>query len=184
MSKPVDHVVILHGYGVSPEKMWFPWIHAELERIGLAVNIPAMPDPLRPDYKRWERAALEPVRRMTSRSLLVAHSLGGAFALRMLERHAKERIRAAILVSPLFASPFPAKQVLGFFGYTIDWWTVRERAQEFVVLQAKDDPLVPFDHAFRYQEALDADLKMFPKGGHFTGKKFPYLLKTVKGYAK
>ena len=44
--RPIDRVVIIHGYGVTPEKMWFPWIHAELEKLGMAVNIPALPDPL------------------------------------------------------------------------------------------------------------------------------------------
>lgn len=182
MPKPATHVVMLHGYGVSPEKMWFPWMHKELERLGVAVSAPAMPDPFRPDYKKWERTTKDLAARWTPQTVLVAHSLGGAFSLRMLERHAKTKLRAVILVAPLFASPFPAKQVLGFFDKPIDWWTVRERAEEFRILQAKDDPLVPFDHALRYQEALGADLTMFPKGGHFTGKKFPFLLSAVKKY--
>lgn len=182
MAKPVNHVVIVHGYGVTPDKMWFPWLHAELERRGVGVTIPALPDPFRPDYDKWMKAMAPIAAKWTPQTLVIAHSLGGAFAIRLLQFKAKVRVRAVILVSPLFAATINVKPLVSFFGRTIDWWAVRDRAREFVVLQAKDDPLVPYDHSFRYEEALGAERHLLNKGGHFTAKKFPFLLKTVERF--
>lgn len=182
--RPIDRVVVLHGYGVTPEKMWFPWLHAELERSGLAVSIPAMPDPLRPDYKKWMDAVAPLAKTWTPDTLLVAHSLGTAFAIRLLETKVNVRLRAVILVSPLFASTINVKPLVKFFGHPIDWVAVRDRAREFTVIHAKDDPLIPYDHSLRYQEALGAKHVGRAKGGHFTQKKFPWLLKTIKTYVK
>lgn len=180
--RPIDRVVVIHGYGVTPEKMWFPWLHAELENAGVAVSIPALPDPFRPDYKKWMDAVAPLAKTWTSDTVLVAHSLGGAFAIRLLESKVAARLRAVVLVSPLFASTINVKPLVKFFGRPIDWVSVRDHAKKFVVIQAKDDPLVPYDHSLRYQEALGAEHVGLSKGGHLTQKKFPLLLRTLKPY--
>jgi len=179
---PVDRVVVIHGYGVTPEKMWFPWLHTELENRGIAVSVPALPDPLRPNYKKWMDAVAPLTKTWTPDTLLVAHSLGAAFSIRLLEKKVKVRLRAAILVSPLFASFINVKPLTKFFGHPIDWISVREHAREFTVIHAKDDPLVPFDHSLRYAEALGSKHVARATGGHFTGKKFPLLMRTIKPY--
>ena len=182
MSKPVDHVFMIHGYGVTPEKMWFPWLHAEIERKGVAVSVPALPDPYRPNFDTWLKFMTPFASKWTPRTLLVAHSIGGVLGLRLLERRTKVRLRAAIIVSSPFASTINVKPYVRFFERPIDWWAVRERAEEFTVMHAKDDPLVPYDHVLRYEEALGAKRFLLPNGGHFTGKKFPLLKKTVLEY--
>ncbi|HTM68921.1 MAG TPA: alpha/beta fold hydrolase [Candidatus Binatia bacterium] len=180
--RPIDRVVIIHGYGVTPEKMWFPWLHAELEKLGIAVSIPTLPDPFRPDHKKWMDAVAPMAKTWTSDTLLIAHSLGSAFAIRLLEKKVSVRLRAVILVSPLFASTINVKPLVKFFGHPIDWLAVRDRAREFTVIHAQDDPLVPFDHSLRYAEALGARPILRMKGGHFTQKKFPLLMRTIKPY--
>lgn len=182
MSKPIDRVVMIHGYGVSADNIWFPWLHKEIEKFGVAVEAPSLPSPLRPDFKRWMKSFEALAEHWTPQTLVIAHSLGGALALRLLEYKTKKKVRAVILVSPLFASIMSVKPLLEFFDHPIDWKKIRGSAQEFIVIQAQDDPLVPFDHALRYRELLDAKLHLFKKGGHFASKKFPFLLKLVKRY--
>jgi predicted alpha/beta hydrolase family esterase len=182
MSKPVDHVVMIHGYGVSANSIWFPWLQREIEKRGVAVTAPSLPSPLRPDFKRWMETFAPIAGRWTPQTVVIAHSLGGALALRLLEFAAQKKVRAVILVSPLFASLMNVRELLEFFDCSIDWKKLRKSSREFVVIQAKDDPLVPFDHALRHQEFLNADLHLLNKGGHFTAKKFPLLLKSVKKY--
>ncbi|HTK04835.1 MAG TPA: alpha/beta fold hydrolase [Candidatus Eisenbacteria bacterium] len=180
--RPVDRVVIIHGYGVTPEKMWFPWLHAELEKTGIAVTIPALPDPFRPNYKKWMDAVAPLAKTWTPDTLLVAHSLGTAFSIRLLETKVAVRLRAVVLVSPLFASTINVKPLVKFFARPIDWMAVRDHAREFTVIHAQDDPLVPFDHSLRYAEALGAKAVVRQTGGHFTQKKFPLLMRTIKPY--
>lgn len=179
MSKKIDHVVLVHGYGVSAQNLWFPWLHQELERRGIRVTAPTMPDPLRPDYKKWMRLGRQMAEGWTPRTLIVAHSLGSALAMRLLQHHAKSRVGGIILVSPLFAASISVKPLLAFFQQPIDWELLRKRAGNVHVIHAKNDPLVPFDHGMRYSEILGGELHLFAKGSHFPQKTFPYLLKTL-----
>jgi predicted alpha/beta hydrolase family esterase len=46
-------VIIIHGYGGSPEINWIPWLKAELEKQGIAVSVPAMPNTDAPQLSEW-----------------------------------------------------------------------------------------------------------------------------------
>ncbi len=182
MFKKIDHVVLIHGFGTSSENVWFPWLHRELESRGIRVTAPTMPNALRPDYKTWMRLGKPIAEGWSSRTLVIGHSLGGAFALRLLQHHAKSRLAGVILVSPLFAANFSVKPLIEFFQQPIDWKLLRKRARRVQIIHAKDDPLVPFDHGMRYAEALNGELHLFSKGSHFHQRKLPFLLKTLLPY--
>ena len=51
-------VVVIHGYTANPEANWFRWLQRELAADGIAVEIPALPDPQAPDRDAWVAAAL------------------------------------------------------------------------------------------------------------------------------
>jgi predicted alpha/beta hydrolase family esterase len=124
-----------------------------------------------------------PLARKWSRStLLVGHSLGGVLALRLLEDVVRTPVRATVLVASPYASAFKVEPLMHFFDKPIDWPLVRERAGEIIVVHAKDDPLVPYDHALRYREALGAKIVTVRKGGHLTAKTCDPLLKTIGRY--
>lgn len=180
MPKSVTDVTVIHGYGVRPESMWFPWLRQDLERRGLDVLIPRLPDPFRPNFEKWMAAAAPAVRLWTRSTLVVAHSFGGALAVRLLEKEAEHKVAAVVLVAPLFTSTINIEPLVRVFARQIDWRRVRDFGRRFHILQAKDDPLVPYDHAFRYAEALGGELTLLKKGGHFTGKTCPPLMKIIK----
>lgn len=180
MPDRVDRIIILHGYAMTPQKMWFPWLHAELERRGYGVAVPAFPDPLRPSSDRWLKSVAPLAKTWDRRTVVIGHSIGGVVALRALEKIATQRIHGLILVGSPFASTLSVRRYTHFFDEPIDWWTVRNHAHSSAVIHAKDDPLVPYDHALRYQEALGATLTLRKKGGHFTEKKCEPLLRTLK----
>jgi predicted alpha/beta hydrolase family esterase len=180
MASRITDVTIFHGYGVGPENMWFPWLHADLEKRGLAVSVPRLPDPLRPNYEKWMAVGRPYARRWTRNSLVIAHSLGGALAVRLLEKEARHRVAGVVLISPLFSSTINVEPLVRFFARPIDWWHLRDVGRKYHVLQAKDDPLVPCDHAFRYAEALGAELTLKKTGGHFTKKTCPPLAEILR----
>ena len=180
----ITEVTIIHGYGVTPEKMWFPWIRSELENRGVVVKIPRLPNPFNPNFQKWMSVLTPIARTWTPQTLVIAHSLGGALAVRLLEKVARKRVAGVILVAPLFSSTFIVDPLVQFFARPIDWSSVRASSKNFHIIQAKDDPLVPCDHAFRYTEMLDAKLTLLKTGGHLTKKTCPPLLKIIESFSR
>ncbi len=171
MKQSVDNVVILHGYAETPEKVWLPWIHQLIEDRGIRVWEARFPDPLRPSYKQWLKAVEARARQWNGRTVIIGHSLGGVVALRLLEQAAVRRVRAVVTVSSPFAATLSIQALVDFFDRKIDWAKLRRRSARFITVHSKNDPLVPYDHAFRYREALGSKLVLTEKDGHFIGHK-------------
>jgi hypothetical protein len=170
MLKAVDTVVLLHGYAENPTKVWFPWIHSMIEETGVRVWSPVLPDPLRPDFKKWMRAVRKGAEKWSPSTVVIGHSIGGVLALRVLELAVKKPIRAMITVGSPFTATVSVQAYIDFFDRRIDWEKLKRSAEKFVTIQSKNDPLVPYDHAFRYKEALGSKLVMTEKDGHFIGR--------------
>ncbi|KPJ85057.1 hypothetical protein AMJ57_04480 [Parcubacteria bacterium SG8_24] len=170
MGKKVDNVTILHGYAETPAKVWLPWIGKKLEKAGVSVLVPELPNPLRPDFKDWLKAVEPAARRWNRSSVVIGHSLGGVLALRALERFTDRKVRGIITVATPFASTVRVKELLNFFDREIGWWKLSRKADNFTFIQAKNDPVVPYDHALRYKEALDGKLVLVERGSHFIGR--------------
>ena len=180
MNDPVENVVLLHGYAENPAKVWFPWLHACLEERGIRVWAPSLPDPLKPDFKAWFRTIEARAAKWNGSTVVIGHSLGGVLALRALEHAAKKPVRALMTVGSPFAATVNVQIYVDFFGERIDWDKLRRSAGKFVCFQSKNDPLVPYDHVFRYQETLGAKVVLTEKDGHFNEKKVPLLLKELE----
>jgi len=175
----VDNVVLLHGYAESPTKVWFPWLHEIVESRGVRVWAPVLPDPLKPDLEQWLKTVAKEAAGWSDRTVIVAHSLGGVLALRALEILVKRPVRAVITVGTPFAATMSVQTLIDFFGGPVDWSKVRRRAGKFVTIQSKNDPLVPYDHAFRYHEMLGSKVVLTEKDGHFIGKTGPVIAKEL-----
>jgi hypothetical protein len=182
MAKPVTKptVVLFHGYAEIPEMYWMPWMHKRLEDAGYQVWAPSLPDPLRPDLKKWMKVTAAQARTWDDGTIIVAHSMGGVLALRLLETVVKRRVRAVILVSAPFASTLKFDWFLTFFGRPFDWAKIKARAKSFTVIQSANDPIVPADHALRHQERLGARLIMTKKDGHFLALRSPIIWRELE----
>lgn len=166
-------VSIIHGFGMTPEKMWFPWMHERLEKHGYGVEIPILPDPLRPTYEKWMRKIKPLAARWDESTVVIGHSIGGVLALRALEHVAKRPVRGVMLIGAPFASYPGVPEMHSGFAMPIDWSRLKKLAGKFTIVHSKDDVLSPHDHALRYQEMLGARLVLTNTGGHFIGKTAP-----------
>ncbi len=173
MSAKISSVTVFHGFGCTPNGMWFPWIHKKLEAEAFPSVVPALPDPLNPTMSKWVRYATPVALKWNETSVVIGHSIGGVLALRLLEHVAKKPIFGLILVAPPFASFVSVKQMERAFAFPIDWAKLRARAKHIVLIQSKNDPVVPYDHGYRYREALGAKLVQTKDDGHFIGKTAP-----------
>lgn len=180
--KPIDSVVILHGFAESPQWIWYPWLKKNFLDFGIAVDAPQMPHPLRPHYEDWVGSMRERASHWGEGTMVIGHNLGGVLALRLLEQAVTKKIHTVALVSTPFAAGVHVDAYLHFFSHPIDWAKVRGMAANRILIQSKNDHIIPYDHALRYKEYLDAALLLSDSDGHFMKKDFPELIESVKAW--
>jgi predicted alpha/beta hydrolase family esterase len=180
-AKPLN-VVLFHGYAEMPELYWLPWVHKRLEDAGHQVWAPFLPNPLQPDLRKWIKATSAQAKNWDENTIIIGHSMGGVLALRLLETVVKRRVRAVILVGTPFASTLKLDWFMTFFGRPVDWATTKAHAKAFTVIQSDNDPIVPPDHAIRYQERLAARLVTTRRDGHFLGLKAPIIWRELEKF--
>src|SRR3989338_9993384 len=93
------NVFIFHGTEGYPEENWFPWLKEKLEAKGCRVFVPQFPSPpiVPAQISEWFEVLKNYEQYLDENSILVAHSLGGVFALRVLEK-LQHPVRAVFLV--------------------------------------------------------------------------------------
>lgn len=178
-------IFIIHGTGGHPQENWFPWLKQELERLGCRVVIPQFPTPENQTPETWFNV-LEGYRAdYTANTILVAHSLGGAFALRVLEKY-PIRIQAAFFVgTPIGVRPI--KNWEGdqpFIGKPFDYDAIRSRARRRVVFHSDDDPWVGVGNGIELASRIEAEFVHLTDAGHFNAKagynRFELLLEKIR----
>ncbi len=172
MAAPV-RVIILHGAHGAPDTNWFPWLHAELNAEGLDVVRPRLPTPDGQSLPAWLDAYDRVVKALPrAPTILVGHSLGAAFALRLVER--SEPV-AGLFLAAGFVGPLglPDYDTINqsFFAAPFDWPAIRERKGRVCRCWAgEDDPYVPLSRSQDVAACLDAPLDIIPGGGHLSSE--------------
>ncbi|MDO8553578.1 MAG: alpha/beta fold hydrolase [Candidatus Micrarchaeota archaeon] len=181
----MTNVFIIHGTGGHPEENWFPWLKKELETLGCKVIIPQFPTPENQTPETWFAVFDKYKEHFTSDTILIAHSLGGAFALRILER-SKITIKAAFFVgTPVGVRPIKNWDGdLPFIGKPFDWNKIKSHTHRSIVFHSNNDPYVSLGNGELLAEKLDVQLTFIKNAGHFNRtsgyEKFEELLKKVK----
>ncbi|MBI3231557.1 MAG: serine hydrolase family protein [Candidatus Doudnabacteria bacterium] len=180
-------VFIFHGTGGDPQENWFPWLKEKLEVLGCKVIVPKFPTPVGQSLEAWLKI-LEPYRhQINSDTILIGHSLGGIFTLKLLER-LERPIKLAILVG----TPIGIRPILNFdldekfASFIFDWRKIKQNAKNFIVYQSDNDPYVGLENGKELAKHLGIRLIFVPNSGHFNAKagytKFDDLLNQLKNY--
>jgi predicted alpha/beta hydrolase family esterase len=120
----MKNVIIIHGTEGHPEENWFPWLKIELEKKGYTVFVPKFPSPPMVPAKimEWFAVLKKYEQYINEDTILVGHSLGGIFTLRILEK-LNHLVKAAILIG----TPAGIHPILNynrdnvFSGFSFDW---------------------------------------------------------------
>lgn len=184
-ASPVKSAFIIHGTGGYPEENWFPWLKEKLEGEGYKVYVPQFPTPENQDPEHWFAVFREYGGFVNGDTIIVAHSGGCAFLLRLLEK-AKERINGAVFVAPpLGIMPIAHyKADKPFLNEPFNWGKIRSGAKHFLVFHSEDDPLVCIGNGEKLAGELGVNLVRLSDAGHFNAQAgytaFELLLEKIR----
>lgn len=205
---------IFHGWEATNESNWFPWLAQELRKKEFEVTAPNFPNTANPQLDEWldfigSRAPLARPENISlprqakglqlQNSILIGHSLGTPFILRLLEKFASEnlehmsggemikpvytdRVKAAFLVSAFDRSlGFP--EIDNFVEKPFNWQKIKNACEKFYIFQGENDPYIPLWIAEEMAKKLDAELIVEPNGDHLNAPagflEYPRLLEKI-----
>lgn len=183
----MKNAFIFHGTEGYPEENWFHWLKQELEKIGYQVFVPQFPSPPKVAAKidEWFNVLEKYIQYINEDTLLIGHSLGGVFTLRILEK-IKHPVRAVFLVG----TPIGVRPILNFdrdncfSGFSFDWKSITKNSCHFEVFHSDNDPYVSLENGKELANNLKVRLNFIPNAGHFNSKagysKFDLLLEKIE----
>lgn len=176
----MKNVLILHCWGGSPDKNWYPYLSKELEKREYLVKVPQLKDPDNPTLQDWTNSC-DPERNIKEGDIVVGHSLGAVFALRLAEK-SKVKIGHLVLVSGWdFWDLTP--EFITFFNPLMDHKAIVKNCKKITVIHSSNDPFVTIFQAGEMAKRLGADFVRIENGGHLQDsdgfKEFPKLLDVI-----
>lgn len=181
--------VIIHGGPLQEEEMtphflqdlyWQRWVKNELQKAGIHVEIPSMPNPWKPSYLEYKKVFEKlPLHEST---VLIGHSRGCAFLVRWLGE-TKSSVRKLIMVAPNFVTTSSEQTVKDFYSFEIDS-TIKNRVQERIIFTSDTEVQEGKDSLEMVNEKLDCEVVNLPNHGHYIteemgGDEFPELVACV-----
>ena len=180
------HVVIIHGSYGNPMENWFPWLAEQVQTYDHSVTIPTLPTPVGQSIDTWKQAFREQVGSLTANMLLVGHSMGVGFALRLLEESG-QRVAGTFLAAGFIGTlGLPDYDPINatFFARPFDWHKIRQNAGRVYVYAGDDDPYVPVERTDEIARQLVSPLRVIAGGGHLNAETdfvtFPHLLEDMR----
>lgn len=166
----MKRVFIIHGYTGNPRKNWFPWLRSELENLGIAVTVPAMPNTLFPRLDRWLPHLQKVVGAVDEDTYFVGHSLGCPTILRFLEALPDgQQAGGAVLVAG-FAEPIHFTELDSFTAGAWDDAKIKQSVSELVVINSDNDEHVPLTHGEHMRDRFGAKLVVLHDARHVNAK--------------
>lgn len=181
------NIFIFHGTEGHPEENWIPWIKKELEKLNCNVITPQFPTPpiVPAKISEWFEVLNQHKDSLNENTILVGHSLGGVFTLRILEK-----LTSPVKAVFLTGTPIGIKPILNyerdekFSGFNFDWQNIKNKSKHFDIFHSDNDPYVSTLNGEYLAKNLEIKLTLVPNAGHFTHKTgyltFPILLEKIK----
>ena len=187
ISSMKNNVFIFHGTEGYPEENWFPWMKEQLEAKGCKVIVPQFPSPpiVPAKISEWFEVLKNYEQYIDENTILIGHSLGGVFTLRLLEQ-LKHSVRAVFLVgTPIGVKPIANyDRDKSFSGFDFNWSTIQSNSKHFDVFQSDNDPYVSLGNGKQLAKELGVELTFIPNAGHFNKSAayltFPDLLEKIR----
>ncbi len=166
----------MHGWGKTPDDDWIPWLRSMLERRGIAVYAPLMPDTGSPHIGTWVPYLSQIVNKTDRSTYFIGHSMGCQAIIRYLEMLDDDsKAGGAVFVAGFFHlrdGTYKNNQdrEIGEEWVTspIDLDKVKGRMMRSTAIFSRDDPYVPVTDSEIFRRNLGSRVIIYPKRGHFT----------------
>ncbi len=183
-----SNVFVFHGTGGYPEENWFPWLKDKLEQKGYKVFIPQFPTPKDQSIQSWLGVLKTYEKYINEDTILIGHSLGGLFLLRVLEGLAQPMKAAFFVSAPIGIKPIANYDSDNdFSGFSFNWPDIKTKAENFTVYHSDNDPYISLENGKQLSKELGIELTFIPNAGHFNTKAgyttFEDLLEKIDGVA-
>ena len=170
--------IFIHGYGGDSESNYFPKLKKDLEAIGHTVIAFDLPNTEKPNICEQMQFLLENIS-ISENTVILAHSLGGAVAMKMLE-HENKKV-AKVIFSDCFFEPKFADVARPVVESSCDWnfdfEKLKTLSEEFVVVFDSNCPVIPREHSEKFAKNLDARIVFARANGpHFMSIHEPIIL--------
>lgn len=188
----MKNALILHGAGNNSQGNWFPWLKNQLEKKGYKVWVPDLPNSDVPNLKDWlEKVFLNKDWEFNNESVIIGHSAGATFILRILEKLLdKVRINKAVLVS----GPATIGNIPDYFPYKremvtppFNWEKIKKSCDKFYFICSDNDKYQCGEENSKiFLENLGGEIILKHGQGHFNlevspnYKEFPLLLEIIE----
>lgn len=174
--------LIFHGTLGSPDINWFRWLQDSLMYNGWQVAVPKLPTPEGQSLDNWKSAFAEQIHDLSQLDLVVGHSLGATFALRLIEENIITPTQT-ILVSAVIDKIDNAEYDIlnaSFIAPPFDWDTIKNSKSDITLIHGDNDPYVPLPQPSLIADKLGIDLHLLKEGGHINAESgftdFPEIL--------
>jgi hypothetical protein len=168
-----NKIFIFHGTEGCPEENWFPWMKHELEQRGYEVFVPQFPSPPMVPAKisDWFNVLKNYEQYINEDTILIGHSLGGIFTLRILEALTHPVKAVFFIGTPIGIRPIANyDRDNSFSSFLFNWDTIKNKAKHFTVFQSDDDPYVGLENGKELARILNVELSFVLHAGHFNKK--------------
>jgi predicted alpha/beta hydrolase family esterase len=158
-------IVIVYGYEGSGPGHWQRWLYGELQKRGVPVSFPELPDPSSPRCDVWVSELRSLVERAPGPVVFVAHSLGCWAVDHFLARWGARKIHAALLVAP--PSPYLLfEPVQSFFPppqSALAWQPIAHRS---LLVGSDNDAYIDASELESIGQGLGLSVRVLPGAGH------------------
>jgi len=167
-------VIIVHGWGGYPEKIWFPWLKNELEDLDFSVLTPQLPDPETPTIENWLHALNTVITNPDEKTFLVGHSLGCQTIIRYLEGlPGNIKIGGTVFVAGFFdrltnMNDSENKIAEPWLKTPINFDLVKSHLKTSTAIFSDNDPFVPLDEQNNFRNKLGSKIVVKSSAGHFS----------------
>jgi predicted alpha/beta hydrolase family esterase len=157
----------------------------QLEELGHRVFVPKFPTPEGESLTSWLEVLRDYEKYIDENTIIIGHSKGGLFLLRVLERLEKPIEAAFFISTPIGIRPilyFDADSM--FSGFNFNWDKIKIHAKYYSVYHSDNDPYVDLENGNQLAKKLGVALNFIPEAGHLNAESgyttFEALLEEIK----
>ncbi|PKL36392.1 hypothetical protein CVV38_00580 [Candidatus Peregrinibacteria bacterium HGW-Peregrinibacteria-1] len=164
----------IHGFMGNEKVYFFPWIKSRYQNHA-EIHIPSFPNPKTPHIHEWT----ETIKELPENDfdLIIAHSLGGTFALSLIMR---DIIKTKHLIT-IGSSPGPKEtsDMSTFLNYPLEFPKIMPKIESYTIVHSFDDPYTYPEYAITSLKHSKGTGIFYADQGHFETLQLPKEVTTI-----